>query len=344
MRVSAASSHILNESSLGRLSADLAIASKEVTSGKRADLGLALGDNVARVSLLRQEMQALDSITTTNGLLAARLDTMQGALASVGDVAQRALAEVVVGAETVGGDRLAHLARSQLDELGTHLNAAQDGMSLFAATNASGPAFLGSGDVGAQPLSKVVDAFVAHFGFQPDDPAALGISKAQMSTFLATSFAQLFVDPDWSSDWSGVGATPQQARIAPEEVVSVNVDANAEPVRRLTGGLALLAALGGGSFSGDARQALMTEARDRIGASSRGLDEMRADLGRIQERVSAASERMSVAKSVLVEAESKWTEVDPAEASLRFNNLVQQLEASYAITRRLSELTLLKAL
>lgn len=344
MRISGASSHILNEAALGRLSSDLAVASAEVSSGKRADLGRELGHNSVQVLRLRVVAQALEGIETTNGLVSARLGTMQRALTSVADVAQEAVSDIVTVGDYLGGDRLARLAQASLNDLGTSLNVRQDGVSLFAANHANDQAFLGTGAVDTPPLSKIVDAFVNHFGFRPDDGAALGVTGPQMKAFLDNDFAARFTEPAWSSDWSGAGGGEQRVRIAPQEVVKIGVDASSEPIKQLTSGLALLAALGGGSLGGEARQELMAEARSRIGGSVRGVDEMRADLGRVQQQVTAATASISVARSAMAAAESKWTDVDTAEASLRFNQLAQKLEVSYAITRRLSELTLLKAL
>src|SRR6056297_1235811 len=67
---------------------DLAKASNELSSGRWADVGLALGARTGQAVALRQELARIETIIDTNGLVAARLDTTQAGLANVQSTAE----------------------------------------------------------------------------------------------------------------------------------------------------------------------------------------------------------------------------------------------------------------
>lgn len=344
MRVSAAGSGIWIETTLMRLGRELSDAGREASEGTRLDPGRTLGHAVIDVARVADELVTLRAIEAGNGLLGTRLASMQEALGGVTDIAARMFGEVAATPADGDGGRLAATAASALDDLGRRLNVTQNGAYLFSASAARSPAFLGSGDAAAPPLRALVDQFSAHFGFPPTDPAAATVTGAQMTAFLNGPARSVLAGPAWSVAWTGADGPASEARVAPGEVVAIDIDARAEGVQQLTSGLAALAALAGGSLSGEARAVLVADARERIGAGVAGIDSMRADLGRIQGAVADANERLGVSRKALEWTQTALLAVDPAQAAQRLNEAVQRLEASYAVTRRLSELSLLKVL
>lgn len=343
MRVSSASNGIWTETTLRRLGRDLAEAGRELSIGRRVDASRELGRGAIDIARVREEVTGLEQVRATNGLLRARLSVMQAALGDVADLAARTLGEAVTSAAT-DGRRLATNAASALDDLGRRLNSTHEGMHLFSAGAVHSTAFRGSGDLTTAPLRTVADAFVVHFGFEPNDPAAATVSGSQMQAFLDGPFQDVFEDAGWSAAWSGAAGPPVQARIGPGETVSIDVDARAPTIRQLTSGLASLATFAGSQLSSEARSVALADAVERIGSSNVGIASLRGDLGRVEGFVAAADTRNSAATSALEMAENLLAGVDPAQAAQRLNNVVQMLEASYAITRRLSETSLLKVL
>ena len=69
--------------SILKMQTELAKNTKELSSGRWADVGLELGNKTGRTISLRQDYQRLDAIRDTNGLVASRLDTSQAALDGV---------------------------------------------------------------------------------------------------------------------------------------------------------------------------------------------------------------------------------------------------------------------
>jgi flagellar hook-associated protein 3 FlgL len=71
---------------------------------------------------------------------------------------------------------------------------------------------------------------------------------------------------------------------------------------------------------------------------------MQADMGSVQTRVNDATERLTIQSQSLAKSIGSIEDVDPYEVSVRLNNLQTQIETSYALTSRISQLSLLKFL
>jgi flagellar hook-associated protein 3 FlgL len=78
-----------------------------------------------------------------------------------------------------------------------------------------------------------------------------------------------------------------------------------------------------------------------VGQSINDITVLRAGLGTIESRVQAASDRMTRERSVIDLRTSALESVDPYEAKVHFDQLSTQIEMSYALTVRLSNLSIL---
>ena len=68
---------------------------------------------------------------------------------------------------------------------------------------------------------------------------------------------------------------------------------------------------------------------------------MQAKLGTAQEKVEQANERMSLQKDILDEKITHLEAVDPAEAKIRVDQLMTQIQTSYSLTAQLKSLSLI---
>ncbi|TIT09758.1 MAG: flagellar hook-associated family protein, partial [Mesorhizobium sp.] len=71
-----------------RMQSDLVKATKESTTGKVADVGLALGGRTTQAVTFQRDLDRLNGIIDSNALVAARLTSTQDALGQLSDVAQ----------------------------------------------------------------------------------------------------------------------------------------------------------------------------------------------------------------------------------------------------------------
>jgi flagellar hook-associated protein 3 FlgL len=330
---------------LARLQSQLVEAQKEVSTGRYADVGASLGAKTGQVVSLRQEHTRLAGIIDSNGAVAARLAAAHSALETVGADAQNFLDQLAAAGSAEVQRVLQGEARSGLASLTGMLNTQLAGTYLFAGIN---------GDV--KPIADyeqsptgaakqaVADAFLTAFGFAQSDPAAAGISADAMQAFLDGPFAALFADPAWGNTWSQAADQNVRSRISGSELIETSANANVEAVRKLASAYTMVADLGGDNLNDDAFQRIAQRASELIAEAAQGLTAVRSDLGFAQQRIADANTRMSLQRDIISKHIGAIEGVDPYEASTRLSALITQVETAYAMTSRISKLTLLNYL
>ncbi len=164
-----------------RMQVDLVKGQKEMDTGRVADLGLALGARTAQSVTFARDLDRLKTIVDSNGLVASRLTATQNALSQLSDQAQTLLSSLM---SNTSGDLTNTLTgntgKATLQALTSILNTSVNGEFLFAGTNTDVKP-ISDFDAAGSPAKAAFNAsFVAYFHFTPDDPAAAGISAAEM--------------------------------------------------------------------------------------------------------------------------------------------------------------------
>jgi flagellar hook-associated protein 3 FlgL len=128
------------------------------------------------------------------------------------------------------------------------------------------------------------------------------------------------------------------------EVVDTSVSADAQPFRDVTRALTMVAQTGIDKMDPQTANTVLDAAIQALGAGQQGVATMEADLGRVQSRVSDATDRLTIQSQSLAKSIGSMEDVDPYALSVRLNNLSTQLETSYSLTSRIQDLSLLKYL
>ena len=222
-------------SALIKVQQQLADAQKEMTSARHADVGMTLGFRTGQTISLRQEHSRLTTIIQTNPTVSTRLKTTQTTMQTLVDSAQAFVGQLM--GSSVGGASALNVqteAQSRLEGFLDTMNMTFGDGYLFAGVNSD-----------VKPLNEyfetptpanrqaVANAFFAEFGITQTDPAAQNISAADMQTFLDTTYADLFNDPSWSTDWSSASTENMRSRISTSELVQSSTNANEEAFRKL---------------------------------------------------------------------------------------------------------------
>ena len=333
-------------SSLMKLQTKLADAQKEVATGRKADVGLALGFKAGQAVSLRQEHSRLQSITGSNGLVASRLDASQAALKALAENAQSFLSQLVAARNSdVGPLIIEGQAGAALAGFTDLVNTTFDGASLFAGLNTDlKPITDYASTPPAANAQAVASAFSAAFGMSQSAAAVANITPAAMQTFLDGAFASLFDPAAWSSTWSAASDQNMRSRISTSELVETSVNANNEAFRELASGYTMLADLGTAKLNQATFQTVVDTATRVVGGALQGITALQAKLGSAQERVKGANERMSIEIDIMANHIGALEGVDPYEASGRLSSLLAQIETAYAMTARIQQLTLLNYL
>jgi flagellar hook-associated protein 3 FlgL len=184
-------------------------------------------------------------------------------------------------------------------------------------------------------------AFQAEFGFPQSSPLAANITSAQMQAFIGGAFTGQFSPASWGANWSQASDTYRTIRTDQGQVSEIPLNANLQPIRDLAAAITLALDGGTGNLSQGTFQTLVDKATALSAQSESGIGEAQALLGNVQFEVKAARQRIESRNNILQKEIIALEGVDPYEAATRVNTITNQLEASYALTARISRLSLL---
>lgn len=326
------------------LSMKLALAQKESSTGRHADVGVTLGYLTQRAVSLRQDLDRLGTFKDTNSVAASRLSLSQAQLDGLADAAQGFLTTLMAARSSASGAGTAITdAKAKLTSFTAALNTTVNGAHLFAGVNTDVKPIT---DYFGTPTSAgrqaVADAFNTEFGVAQSTAGVENITGAQMSTFLDGAFAGLFDSADWTSTWSSASDQNITSRISTNERIETSTNANDKAFRSLASAYTMIADLGIQDLSPDAYQAVINKAIDVVGQAIGDLTAVRASLGTSQERIKDANTRIDIQVTLMKEHIGTLEGVDPYEAQVKVNALLTQIETAYALTSRLTNLSLIK--
>lgn len=330
--------------SMMELQTSLARSRAELESGRHADLGQSLGATMSQDFMLGDTHETMQTILSTNKLVGTRLGATQSALSGLADAAQT-LRATLISAQNDGGDRLAleTQAKSALQTFISTLNSGDGAAFLFAGVNTDvapiNDYFATPATAGKTALDA---AFLGAFGVTQTNPAVAAIPPAQMQTFLSGPMAGLF-STNWS-DWSNASSTQAQAQISLSMTVDLPLSANDSSLQHLAMAYTMLADLGGPNMSATTYAAVLQTATSTIDLAIDGLTRAQAQVGVTQSAVNDANRMMGIQTSFLQSRIADFESVDPMEAATRVNGLMTQIETSYSLTARLTQLSLAKYL
>ncbi len=304
--------------------ADLDRLTTEAATGRPADPGAHLRGEFTALSAIDSTLARLAAFGSVTDDLSLRAEAQQRALAHVDAAATGAGAALVTsaygaiqGTAAAGGQ-----ARQALDAALSALNQRLGDRALFAGADSGGPAILGAADM----LGSVQTAL----GGVTDAPAVLSAVDAW------------FAAPDgFAAAYLGADAAPPLA-ITPAEVAGLDVTAKDPALRDTLKALVLGSLLADPGFGTPTTRAALAQ---KAGESLAGLATDRATLagrlGSTQQRLDEAATRNTAESSALGMARNALLTVDPYDTATRLQETETRLEMIYALTARLSRLSLL---
>ena len=329
-----------------RMQNEVTSLNKELASGRHADVGLELGHRTGRAVSLRSEHAQLNQLMDINALVETRLETTQSVISSLTGRTQGFVDSAIASRDGTAGSRVAiEDARDAISLFVSQLNTSVNGEFVFAGINSDvAPITDYFTTPPGAPKLAVDAAFLAEFGFTQSDPAVAGITAADMETFLTGSFAAMFDQPAWSTNWSAASDENTTSRISPSTLIESGTNANIEPLRKLAMAFTMMADLGSDVLNDQAYIAMTDRA---VAMASEGIQELALEQGNLgikQQRIDRADRIMSLQLDILNKDIINLETVDPYETTTRLNQLISQIEVSYAVTGRLQQLSLVRFL
>lgn len=310
------------------LKAEVQRRSTELASGRTADLsGTLRGDYRALGSLVRglalAETERI-TIAEAQGFATAA----QAALGLVQDQTE-ALSAVLLGvpqAPTLPTlARAGSAARQGFEAVVGALNQKTADRAIFA------------GDATDAAALSPVDAMLAEIeALVASETTAAGVVAA-VEAWFGTPGAGFDL-----TGYTGSDTPLAPFRLGGGETAAFPVTAADPGLRDVLKGFALGALLDGQTLAGDAaeRQALARAAADRTLTATDRVTDLRAGIGAREAAVEAASVRRETETAALELARSELTGADPFEAATRLETAQTQLETLFALTARISRLSL----
>ena len=321
----------------------LAYAQKEFSTGRHADMGLALGAGTGRDLLWRAQLNELQSLSDHNKLSGNRLDLVQSTLNSVRDVANTFLQTLTGTRNSADGQVTAKLAASSaLRSLTALLNTSYNGQALFGGINTDASPLA---EYEASPASAAQNAtagtFFAIFGIAQSDPGVAAITGPDMRAFLDGQFNALFQPAPWQAGWSSASGSNMTVRIDTGLTIEAGSNANLAAFRQLAEAFTMVLDLGTGQLNQNAFEAITDAAIKLAGEGILGVGFEQARLGIAESEITTANDRIGLRMTTITGGLGALEDVDKYEAALRVTTLQTQLEASYTLTGRIGRLSIL---
>jgi flagellar hook-associated protein 3 FlgL len=310
-----------------RLKEDMQRLTTELSTGRTADLREATRGDLRPLASLERSVSLLATFRTSNA---------EAALFA--EVAQAALADVEAGAGTLSATAL--LARTsavpvQIDAVGreaaqqfeaavARLNVQAAGRTVFAGLATDGPAL--------RPGAEILDAL--------ETAVAGATTAADVASALDAWFAP---GGDYETlAYTGSAQPLRPLRVAAGESVDLSVTALDPAIRDTLRGMAMAALLDRGVLAGDVaeRAALAGVSGEALVSARDGLVNLRAVVGDSEAAIERARVRNEAELSAADLARAALVEADPFRAAAELQAVQGQLETLYAMTARLSRLSL----
>jgi flagellar hook-associated protein 3 FlgL len=335
--ISTASLTSILSQSVNSMQTQLANAELELSTGQDANVGLSLGAEAGQDISLQQQQSFMQTLTSTNNLVATRLSTTQNALSSIQTTAQDFLNSLISneGSQT-SASILQTTATSSLQSMISTLNTTENGDYIFAGTNTSNAPIFGSAASNATAVNSAFSAALSAAG-----STASTMSGTDMTNFLTgSSFTGLFTGSDWTSNWSSASDQPLTTQISTSDTETTSVSANQTAFQQLTEAYTMVSSLATQNLSSDAYQAVTTQAQSLVSSAISGLTDIQANVGVVQSDITDSNNQMSAQMTILSTQVTNLESADAYDAATNVNNLQTQIETAYSLTNQLHQLSL----
>jgi flagellar hook-associated protein 3 FlgL len=333
--------HTASSSYVARMQSDLARLQREVSSGRRDDLGLSLGIETAKDISLRIHLSDVQFNLEQASQVQPKGQLVQTSLDAVAKLAKNFLDAVSGARGAADGQSIAvQAARTALGSLRDILNTTYAGQYIFGGQNSDTAPF--SDPLSGDPDAAIGTAFQSEFGVPRDDASVSAISGSAMDAFLTGTYAQLFEQPSWAN-WSKASDANIQQRLGSISV-DVGSNANADFARTLTQAFSMMSSLGEGNLSQAAFTAAVDRATSLAFTAQSQIGTEQARIGLSQQRVTEEIASLEIRKTTFTNAVNALESVDPYGIATEINSLMTRLQSSYSITARISQLSLLNYL
>ena len=331
---------------LARLQTELALRQKELSTGRKVDVGLEAGSEIRRNFSLKSSIAEIESLQRQNGVAASRLGGAQSALGAIAEATDKFVSDGIAARDAPNARRLmGQAASNSLADMNLLLNTRIGGFPVFGGQSLDANPMKAFDSIEGAPAKDAINAaFQSAFGFLPDDSQAATLNAADMKAFFEGPFVELFDGLNWETLWSNASASPMRAEILPKVTAETGSTTHLQSLKNLTAGYVALAYFEDKPVTDAAFKGLIDSSLGLTSAARGELTSAQANLGLAEARVSDANTRLGEMETVFSRSLNDLEATDPFDVAARINTLLTGIEASYAMTARLQRLSLVNFL
>lgn len=320
---------------------------KELASGRIADPGVSLGSGARMSYILQNNLEETRAILATNRRVTIRVDATQNALNDLQQTAEAMRKTLLVSQDNVTDPKaIASQARASLALLVSTLNSDDGESFIFGGQKTDVPPIADYFASTVAPARAALDIALLDpatgFGFPADSTQVAQLTTQKINDFIDGSFSDLFSETSWKSQWSSASDTVIESRISLQQTIEASVSANDPALRKIAMAYVMVSELGISGMSNDGARALVRKATETLDEGMALLKASRARVGVMQQSIKIADENLQRYSGMLEVEVSHLGAADRSETATRINETLSRLEAAYALTARISQLSLTK--
>jgi flagellar hook-associated protein 3 FlgL len=306
---------------------DITQYNNELTTGMADDLADHLRGSYARLTGIERDLRLIEGFQVTVTEAKQYADMAQVRLGQINDIVADFSGDLLTADfanATASNDTLAEGGRLYLETIVDTMNSQSAGRTLFSGDATDRPALVKAADI----LTELKSLFTA-----PGSAVAL-----------ADTVSDWFDDPAGfeAFAYSGSYTDLSPFRMSDTTRINVNVKAIDPELKEVMKFIAMAAISDDPAIVVDfeAQGDTLRTAAEGLMSANNGLVAVQANVGLAQERIEAWTTQHAVEKLELQNAKGALLAVDPFETASRLESAQFQLETLYAVTARLSNLSL----
>lgn len=346
--------NLFNRQNVERTTFALQRAGQEVSTGRKADVYADLGPRATSIMRLRASETNSENFMQANGVLENKLQAMMASIDATRERVQAVLQTAITNAAqpTNGAEVLQRNALAALESVVATLNTSYNGDHLFAGLQSdTAPLTRWSQANPATGLSPA-DAMASLFGAGPIDAASANAVADAIDLAFASAdpvdpnrdYEATFYNGSPAIDGGGQPTRQVNAWVNTGQEVVYGVRANDAPFREVIKGLGMLAVTDVSQMDEAAYETYMGRVITALTTAQEGLLDASARIGFNQQVVETTQTQLTDLSLVRRTQITDYEGVDPYEAITRMQSLETQLQASYQVASRLSNLSILNYL
>lgn len=316
----------LLKSQTARLKTEVGRLTQEFGAGRVSDVGATLTGDFSRLSSVSRARSVTEGYLSAARAAATQSAAMQSAFSAISDTVQSLVSPLLGASQLDSTDQIVLTgvdARGRLDTVLATMNISAGGRTLFAGQLVHSPAVAGAGTI----LTALQGALA-------------GTATAQDAM---TRISDWFDDPAGYRAMAYQGGVPlDPVAVSATDQVWLGVTAEDPAFRSVLKGLAAAALIGdsGSPLPSSQNKLLARLSADTLMAGQDALTNLAARLGISEGRIEAAQSRNAVDLLAHEMAQADLVRSDPERLAIELEAMQTSLESVFAITARLSRMSL----